>query len=123
MGGYQRLEIWKRSHSLTLEIYRITKGFPDNEKFGLISQMTRAASSIPSNIAEGYGNIHLKIFQKHLGVARGSAYELEYQLLLAKDLGYIEKEEYEKINAEIVELKKMLSGFIRSVISKMEKQQ
>jgi len=123
MGGYRRLEIWKKSHSLTLEIYRITKEFPENEKFGLVSQMTRAASSIPSNIAEGYGNIHLKIFQRHLGIARGSAYELEYQLLLAKDLNYIDKEEYEKINAEIVELKKMLTGFIKSVISKIRKSQ
>lgn len=120
MSGYKKLEVWKRSHGVVLEIYKVVGKFPDSERFALASQMTRAAVSIPSNIAEGYGNLHAKILIRHLGIARGSANELEYQLLLARDLGYLGNEQHAVLAEEILEIKKMLSGFINSVLAKLE---
>ncbi len=86
---YKDLKVWGKSYSLCLEIYKITKRFPESEKFGLTSQLRRASVSIPSNIAEGYGRKTTKEYIYSLYVANGSLCELETQLMLAKDLQYI----------------------------------
>ena len=115
MSDYRRLKVWEKAHELAIGTYRITEGYPRTEWYGLMSQMRRAAVSIPSNIAEGYGNGYNKNITRFLNVAMGSAFELEYQFLLSRDLGYIEKDMYEEMNQSLVEVKKMLSGLIKSL--------
>ncbi len=95
--SFEDLNIWKEAHHLTLEIYRITKSFPQEEMYGLTSQLKRAATSIPSNIAEGMGRNTRKELLNFIYNARGSLYEVLYYLILAKDLGYIEKEQFKDL--------------------------
>lgn len=92
MKKVEDLDVFSLSHSLTLEIFEITKSFPEEEKFSLISQMRRAAYSIPMNLMEGAHRSTSKEYRQFVGIARGSAGEMKYQLLLAKDLRYIPEE-------------------------------
>ena len=115
MKNFRDLQIWSRSHGLTLVIYRLTQSFPKTEIYGLVSQMRRSSSSIPTNIAEGCGRNTEKDFARFLDNAMGSASELEYQLILAYDLQYIPQDTYEKTNAELVEIKRMLNAFIQKL--------
>jgi four helix bundle protein len=113
MRDFRGLKVWEKSHQLTLALYRLTAGFPREEQFGLTSQIRRAAASIPMNIAEGcgrQGDIELARFMQ---IALGSASELEYQLLLACDLGYIEQSDYDEAAHQVVEVKRMLAPFIK----------
>ena len=91
MQDYRKLAVWKRAHELTLAIYACTGGFPRDEAFGLTSQLRRSAASIPANIVEGCGRDTNAEFARFLYIALGSANELEYHLLLARDLDYLEK--------------------------------
>lgn len=102
---------------LTLDIYRVTENFPKNEIYALTSQVRRAAYSIPMNIAEGCGRKSEAEFCQFLNVSSGSASELEYQLLLAHDLGYLEKESFEKLSADVVSIRKMVQAFAAHVAS------
>jgi four helix bundle protein len=86
MQDFKRLKVWQKSHSLTLKIYYATSTFPDRERFGIISQMRRAAASVPANIAEGCGRYGRAEFRQFLHLSVGSASELQYFLLLARDL-------------------------------------
>ena len=95
--SFQDLNIWKEAHQLTLEVYRITKEFPASEMYGLTSQLRRASSSVPSNIAEGMGRNTTKELMNFIYVARGSLSETIYHLILTKDLGYISKEDFESL--------------------------
>ena len=88
--GYRDLVVWQRSMELCSATYRATATFPDEERYGLVSQMRRAAVSIPSNIAEGHGRLTTNEYRHFLGVARGSLKELETQILIARDLGYLD---------------------------------
>jgi four helix bundle protein len=115
MRNFRDLQIWERSHGFTLAIYRVTQAFPKAEIYGLMSQMRRSASSIPTNIAEGCGRSTEKDFARFLDNAMGSASELEYQLILARDLEYIAQDTYEKTNNELVEIKRMLNAFIQKL--------
>ncbi|GAA4369707.1 four helix bundle protein [Hymenobacter saemangeumensis] len=115
MLDYRSLQIWRRSHQLTLVIYAQTQSFPREELFGLISQMRRAASSIPTNIAEGCGRGSDAELARFLTIAAGSASELDYQLLLAHDLGYIQPETWLQSQSELTEIRKMLTQFIQTV--------
>lgn len=115
MKDFRDLQIWSRSHGLTLDIYRITQSFPNTEVYGLTSQMRRSASSIPTNIAEGCGRNTDKDFARFLDTAMGSASELEYQLILACDLKYIAQELFETTLAELTEIKRMLNAFIQKL--------
>lgn len=115
MKNYRELQIWSRGHALTLEIYSVTKLFPKEELFGLTSQMRRASSSIPSNIAEGCGRDGDPELKRFLNISLGSACELDYQVLLASELGYIESARAEKLAAEVVEVRRMLGGFIQKL--------
>ena len=108
MRDFHKLMIWQRSHSLTLEIYKISKTFPKSEIFGLTSQIRRAVSSIPTNIAEGCGRNSNKEFAHFLQIAIGSATEVEYQLLLAHDINYINDDDYQILTDETVAVRKMI---------------
>jgi len=108
MQRFTDLKVWQRSHALTLEIYRLTATFPDVERFGLTSQIRRAAASVPSNIAEGSKRATRKDYARFLNVAEGSAAELEYFMILARDLGFIAEQRMNQVNGEIQEIERML---------------
>ena len=112
MRDYKKFLVWKKSHELTLAIYKATSSFPKEEIFGLTSQIKRASSSIPMNIAEGCGRNSDKDFCRFLYIAFGSANELEYQLLLSIELKFIELENGQKLLFQTEEVKKMLNGLI-----------
>jgi four helix bundle protein len=107
MHKYKELIIWKKSIGLVTEIYQVTGSFPDKERFNLISQINRAAVSITSNIAEGAGRNSDKEFVQFLAIAHASSYELETQLIVSNNLGYLKQEKLNKLLESIEELQKM----------------
>ena len=115
MKDFRELQIWQRSHQLTLAIYRATAGFPREELYGLTSQLRRACSSIPTNIAEGCGRQGDTELARFLQIAMGSASEVEYQLILARDLEYLPMDGYTKLNNELVEIKRMINAFLQKL--------
>ena len=115
MKDFSKLKVWEKAHHFTLQVYRITKTFPSDERFGLTVQLRRSAASVPTNIAEGCGRDSERDFARFMGIAAGSASEVEYQLLLANDLNYIQDETYEELNQQVNELKKMLNSFIKKL--------
>ena len=112
---YKELDVWKKAYQFCLEIYKITKMFPDEERYGLISQMRRAAVSIPCNIAEGYGRKTKKEYIQLLYVAYGSACELETQTMLVSDLGYINSEMMTSLQQDFRDIERMLKALIKSL--------
>jgi len=118
MSDYKKLKVWEDAHQFTVDIYNTTQKFPSNEQHGLTSQIRRSASSIPTNIVEGCGQLDNGNLIRFLGIAKGSAFEAEYQLLLAKDLNYITNEEYNNLSKKIGEIISMLTGLIKSLKSK-----
>lgn len=117
MRNFQQLAIWQRSHSLTLKIYSITKPFPKEELFGIISQMRRSASSIATNIAEGCGRDSVAEFRRFLTIAAGSASELQYQIILSNDLNYINEIIFKGLYEEVVQIKKMIFSYSQKLTS------
>ena len=115
MGDFHQLRVWQKSYDLSLAVYRATASFPDAERFGLVSQLRRAAVSIPSNVAEGSGRGGDPDFRRFLVIARGSLRELECQLLLARDLGMLDSETWAKIKGGLDEVGGMLIGLTRAV--------
>jgi four helix bundle protein len=111
------LDVFKRAHKVTLTIYEISGKFPADEKFGLVSQMRRAAASIATNLIEGSYRLNRAEYRQFVGIARGSSGELKYHLLLAKDLGYLSKSDYTALRAELDEISKMLMGLAKSLAS------
>ena len=109
------MDVFKLSHSLTVEIYKLTGKFPPEEKFGLSSQMRRSTYSIPMNIVEGAARLGAKEYRKFIGIARGSASEITYQLLLSKDLGYITGDDYASFKERYDRVSKMLTGLIKTL--------
>ena len=118
LKNYKDLKVWQRSYQLCLDIYRTTKGFPIEERYGLTSQIRRSALSVPSNIAEGYGRKTTPDYIRSLYIAYGSNCELETQLLLSGDLGYVKVEEFNKLQADIGEVERMLKALITSLENK-----
>lgn len=118
MHNYKELEIWKSSIKLCPKIYKITDAFPNSEKFGLISQLKRAAISIPSNIAEGSAKSSDKHFIIFLETALGSCYEIETQLLVSLELNFISESNYNLLNEDISSLIKMIIKFIKYLQNK-----
>jgi len=112
---FKRLKVWNKAHQLTLHVYSISQSLPKDELFGLTSQMRRSAASIPSNIAEGCGKNGGAEFGRFLQIAAGSANELEYQLILARDLHYIPDKDYQLLTADLFEVRRMLSGLYRKL--------
>ena len=117
MRDFRDIRAWEKGHALTLVIYQATQQFPDDEKFGLTSQMRRASASIPTNIAEGSGRQGEAELARFMQISMGSASELEYLLLLAYDLHLLSQEEYRQLNEKTLEVKKMLASFIKKLRS------
>ena len=116
MQDFHNLQIWSKSHELTLHVYDITKQmFPKNEMFALTSQIRRASSSVACNIAEGCGRRTNADFSRFLQIAIGSCSEVEYQILLAKDLGYIDEDSFDSLTNEVVLLRKMIIIFQKTL--------
>ena len=118
LKNYKELKVWQKAYKLCLRIYRITSEFPNDEKIGLISQIRRAAVSIVSNIAEGYGRKTTADYLKSLYIAYGSNCELETQIMLAGDLDYINKGFVDAIINKIREVERMLKALIKSLEDK-----
>lgn len=116
MHNFRELKIWQKSREFVKDIYQTTANFPSEEKFALVSQMQRAAVSIPSNIAEGAGRESNKEFNRFLDIANGSAFELETQVYLAYDLDYIDSNKLNYLTDKIIEIKKMIYGFKKGLI-------
>jgi four helix bundle protein len=117
MHRYKDLKFWSESKELSVEIYRTTRNFPKDEKFGIVDQMRRASVSIPSNIAEGSGRISNKDFDRFLSFSMGSAYELETQLEISKELGYLKDNEHEELSIKLTAVIKQMSKFRRNCLS------
>jgi len=115
MRDFRQIKVWEKSHFLTLEIYKATAKFPRDELYGITSQLRRASASIPANIAEGFGrggNVELARF---LQIGMGSAYEVEYHALLAKDLGLLDPDSYLRLEVLIIVVKRMLVALLLKV--------
>jgi four helix bundle protein len=117
MRNYKDLRVWDEAHRLTLSVYKATQAFPKEERFGLTSQLRRASASIAANLAEGCGRRSDGEMARYVQIAMGSGAELSYHLLLARDLGLLENEEYASLSSAVDRVMKMLSslsGTIRS---------
>jgi four helix bundle protein len=115
LRNYKELKVWQKAYGLCLEIYRVTRTFPKEERYGLTSQIRRAAVSIPSNIAEGYGRKSTGEYVQALYIAYGSQCELETQILLSGDLGFIESKILKQLQERVEEVERMLKGLIKSL--------
>jgi four helix bundle protein len=115
MQDFRKLKVWEKAHQLTLGIYRATKGFPRVEQFGLTAQLRRASASIPANIAEGCGRGSSKELAQYLLVAMGSTNEVEYHLILARDLGYLSADGQRTLDEQVAEIRRMLAGLVAKV--------
>jgi len=110
---FRNLFVWQKAHRLTLQVYEQTANLPPGRGWALESQLTRAATSVPANIAEGCGRAGDRDFRRFLRHSLGSACELEYHLLLARDLGFLPEATYARLGSQIVEIRRMLVGLIR----------
>jgi four helix bundle protein len=115
LKNYKELVVWQKSYQLCLDIYNVTRTFPKEEIYGLSAQLRRAAVSLPSNIAEGYGRRTTQDYVRFLYIAYGSACELETQILLARDLGYIHGTELNNLLQGLGDVERALKGLIRSL--------
>jgi len=114
-SSYKKLIVWQKAMEMTKHIYGLTSTFPQTEKYGLVSQIRRAAVSIPSNIAEGQGRLTKGEFKQFLGIARGSLYELETQILLAKEMNFLVEPQTVQLLKNIQDINRMLNGLIKSL--------
>ena len=115
MQRFTELKVWQRSHSLALEAYRVTATFPSAERFGLISQLRRAAASIPTNIAEGSKRESNQEYARFLNIAEGSLAETEYLVMLSRDLGFLARDNADGLIKEITEIARMLNALKQKV--------
>jgi four helix bundle protein len=115
MKDFRELKVWGKAHAMTLRSYRLTESFPKQEMFGLASQIRRCSASIPANIAEGCGRMGNMELHRFLQIACGSASELEYHFLLARDLGYISADDHASAHKQFLEMKRMLVALTRKV--------
>jgi four helix bundle protein len=113
MKDFRELKVWEKGHQLTLDVYRMTHNFPSDERFGLTSQLRRASASIPANIAEGCGRGSDQDFARFLQMAMGSASEVEYHILLARDLKLLCESDYRRLNDVACEIKRMLASLLQ----------
>ena len=115
MQDFRKLQVWEKSHDLTVRIYELTSEFPREEMYGLTSQIRRACASIPTNIAEGCGRESSIDFARFLQIAMGSASETEYLILLARDLKYLDTNQHTELMKITIGVKKMLTGLIKKL--------
>jgi four helix bundle protein len=122
MRNYRGLQVWKKAHDLTLELYRVSQRFPREEIYGITGQMRRAAVSIGANLAEGCGRGTSSELARFVRIAMGSASELDYHLLLSRDLDFMTADEFTRASAALIEVRKMLTSFLNSVEEQIEAQ-
>jgi four helix bundle protein len=115
LRNFKELKVWEKAHRLTLEVYKVTSSFPKDELYGLTSQIRRAAASVPANIAEGCGRESKVELARFLQISLGSASELEYHLLLARDLQILSEATYVPLEAQVTEVKRMLTALIQRI--------
>jgi four helix bundle protein len=115
MKDYKEIEVWQKAVRLATEMYKLTKGFPETEKYGMTSQIRRASTSIPANIAEGWGRGSTKEYIQHLTIARGSLLELETHLIVSRNLGYLNPAQSENFGKPLQDVGKMLNRLIASL--------
>lgn len=113
--SYRELLVWTKAIAFVTDIYSSTRGFPREEMYGLVSQIRRAAISIPSNIAKGQGRLTRGEFRQFLGHARGSVFELDSQILISRNLGYLCEGEANRLSAALDELGRMINGLLKAV--------
>ena len=113
--SYRDLVAWQMAVDITKQVYRATERFPDKERYGLTNQLRRAAVSVPSNIAEGFGRGRAPDYARFLRVARGSLYEMETQLFLAVELGYLDQATFDQLDTKLKECGRVLAGLLRSL--------
>ncbi len=118
LHSHKDLDVWQKSVQLVTELYKATRGFPADERFGLTNQIRRAATSIPSNIAEGWGRGSTREYVQFLTIARGSASELDTHLVIARNLGFLEEPQSKVLQGLSVDVSKMLNQLIRSLRAK-----
>ena len=116
--NYKGLKVWQKAYQFCIKTYKITKGFPKEERYGLTSQISRATVSVPSNIAEGYGSKTTQEYIQALFIAYGSNCELETQILLSGDLGYIKSDDLKNLQRDIGDIERMLKALIKSLENK-----
>lgn len=121
MQDFKKLAVWAKSHQLNMAVYRATQTFPKEELYGLVSQMRRAAVSIPANIAEGCGRYTSGDMVRFLDMAMGSGSELEYYLLMAHELGYLDELTNNALEPQLQEVKRMLNALIRKIRNDSER--
>jgi len=119
MQDFRKLKVWDKAHVTALDIYKMTALFPKEEQYGLTSQMRRASVSVSSNIAEGCGRNGNAEFARFLYIAMGSASELECQILLAHDLGFLNVLDYERLENNVSEVKKMIRALLNKIKTKV----
>lgn len=115
MRDFKELKVWQKAHQLVLAVYRDTTAFPAEERFGLTAHLRKTALSIPSNIAEGCGRQTDRDLGRFLSIAAGSANELDYQLLLARDLGFLSQDTHRILSEQVAEVRRMLFRFLQSL--------
>lgn len=115
MRDFRDLQVWQKAHRLTLEVYRVTRSFPAEERYGLTVQLRRSAASVPTNLAEGCGRDGERELARFISIAAGSASETEYHLLLARDLEYLPPSDHERLSGLVTEIKKMLGALHRKL--------
>jgi four helix bundle protein len=115
MRNYRDLKVWAKAHLLTLEMYRLSRTFPREEMFGITSQSRRSASSIGANLAEGCGRRTNREFGRFVRIAMGSASELDYHLVLSRDLGFLNRDDYQRVTRDLTEVRKMLSSLLNKI--------
>jgi four helix bundle protein len=113
MGDFKKLEVWQVAHRMACEVYRATSSFPKTEAYGLTAQLRRSAASIPANIAEGCGRNGDNEFGRYLKISLGSATELEYHLLLSRDVGLMASTAYESLSSQVLRTQSMLAALHR----------
>ena len=115
MKDFRTLKVWEKAHTLTLAIYKATEKFPKHELYALTNQIQRAAVSVPTNIAEGCGKDSDAELKRYFVIAMGSSSELEYLLLLARDLKYLPEDSHQILNSDLTEVRRMLNAFIQKL--------
>ena len=115
MRDFREIKVWEKAHLLTLEIYKATASFPTEGRYGLTSQLRRSSASIAANVAEGFGRGGSADLARFLQIGMGSASEVEYHILLAKDLNLLSKKIYDDLNGRVVEVKRMLASLLMKV--------
>jgi four helix bundle protein len=117
VGDFKKLEVWQTAHKVACDIYRETASFPRTQAYGLTAQLRRSAASIPANLAEGAGRHGDVEFGRFIRISLGSATELEYHLLLARDVGYLQTLQFDNLSAQVLRVQDMLAGLHRALKS------